>query len=301
MANLRKPVNFQSPYDVTSLVTFQGQRAIEGACTGAYMVSAVGNIVVAVTDWRGGLTNVPGYPSVVFKHTVGLVASQVEHPDGVDPSNMEASFFVKSTDLREADIESGKWDYGSFTVFTTNALALNMGQMIVERGRFGKFTQAGTKFTVELHGLNEALQQVIGKVTEELCDADYGDARCGLNLAARAEVKTGTLTSVTNQYTFRDTSRTEGAEYFDNGRGAWLTGLNAGFPFHVDSWNNSTKEFRLRTPAPFLPVAGDTYTVNRGCKKRVVDCSLPDRLNIKNMRATPFVPLEEEFIAVPNA
>lgn len=300
MANLRKPVNYQSPYDVTSLIAFQAQRAIEGACTCAYMVSAVGSIVVAVTDWRGGLTNVPGYPSVVFKHTIGLVASQVEHPDGTDPSNCEVDFLIKSADITEADVESGKWDHGSFTVFTTNALDLRMGQMIVQRGYFGKWDQAGSRYTVELRGINEALQQVIGKVTDELCDADYGDARCGLNLAARGEIHTGTLTSVTNNATFRDTSRTEGAEYFDNARGAWLTGLNAGFPFHVDTWNTSTKEFKLRRPAPFLPVAGDTYTVNRGCKKRKVpDCL--DRENVINLRGTPDVPPEEEFISVPNA
>ena len=300
MANLRIPVNYQSPYDETSLVAFQGQRAIEGACTGAYMLSAVGSIVVAVTDWRGGLTGVPGYPGVTFKHTTGLVASQVEHPDGVDPSNMEADFFVKSTDLTEADIEAGKWDHGSFIVFTTNALALNMGQMIAQRGYFGKWEQAGPRYRVELRGINEALQQIIGKVTDELCDADYGDARCGLDLAARGEIHTGTVTSVTNHYTFRDTGRTEAAEYFDNARGAWLTGLNAGFPFHVDMWNPTTKEFRLRRPAPFLPGAGDTYTVNRGCKKRKVpDCL--DRGNVINHRGTPDVPTEEEFIAVPNA
>lgn len=299
MANLRKPVNYQSPYDVTSLIAFQGKRAIEGMCTAAYMVSAVGNLEVAVTDKRGGLTGVPGYPGITFKHTIGLTASRVEHPAGTDAANLEADFFVNDEGLTEADIEAGKWDHGSFTLFTTNANALDMGQMIIARGFFGKFEQHDGMYRVELKGINEALQQTIGKVTEDLCDADYGDARCGLDLVARGEVHTGTLTQVTNQYLFRDSGRSEAAEYFDNGRGMWLTGNNAGFPFHVDLWNPTTKEFKLRRAAPFLPVIGDTYTVNRGCKKRKVDCF--GRLNVINFRGTPDVPTGEEFATIPNA
>lgn len=263
------------------------------------MVSAIGNIIVAVTDRRGGLTGVPGYPGVEFKHTIGLTASRVEHPSGTDAANLEADFFVNSEGLTEEDIEAGKWDHGSFTLFTTNANALHMGQMIIARGFFGKFEQHDGMFRVELKGINEALNQIIGKVTEDLCDADYSDARCGLDLVARGEVHTGTLTSVTNQYTFRDTGRTEAAEYFDNARGSWLTGDNAGFPFHVDTWNATTKEFKLRKAAPFLPQAGDTYTVNRGCKKRLVDCF--DRDNVIRFRAFPFVPTGEEFLSVPTA
>lgn len=299
MSNLRKAVNLQSPYTETSLAEFRSKTVIDGICTAAYMVSAIGNVTVAVTDRQGGLTGVPGYPGVTFKHTIGLTASRVEHPAGTDATNLEADFFVNDEGLKEDDIEAGKWDHGSFTVFTTNANALDMGQEIVAKGFFGRFEQHDGIYRVELKGVNEALHQVIGRVTEELCDADYGDARCGLNLVARGEVKTGTITSVINQYTFRDSSRSEAAEYFDNGRGSFTGGNNNGFLFHVDSWNPSTKEFRLRKAMPYLPVIGDTYTVNRGCKKRLVDCL--DRDNVIRFRGFPFVPTVEEFSAIPNA
>lgn len=296
---LRKPVNYTAPYDVLSLIEWQSKRVIEGACACAYLVSAVGNIVVAVTSRRGGLSNVPGYPGVTFLHTVGLLISKVQQPDGTEPSNSEADVLINAAGLTEADIEAGKWDHGSCTLFVTNGDDPRMGQMIQQKGFFSKFEKVGKRYRVELRGINEALAQTIGKYTEELCDADYGDARCGLNLAARGEIHSGTLTSVTNAYTFRDTSRTEGAEYFDNASGIWTTGLNAGFPFHVDLWTAGTKEFRLRTAAPFLPVAGDGYTVKRGCKKRKVpDCL--DRLNVINFRGTPDVPTGTDFLMIPS-
>ncbi len=296
---LRKPVNYTAPYDVTSLIAWQGKRVIEGACACAYLVSAVGNITVAVTSRRGGLANVPGYPGVTFLHTVGLLISKVQHPADTEPSNSEADCLINAAGLTEADIEAGKWDHGACTLFTTNGDDPRMGQLIIQKGFFSKFEKVGPRYRVELRGLNEALNQTIGKYTEELCDADYGDARCGLNLVARGEIHNGTLTSVSNAYTFRDTSRTEGVEYFDNASGVWTNGLNNGFPFHVDRWASGTKEFKLRTAAPFLPVPGDTYTVKRGCKKRKVpDCL--DRLNVINFRGTPDVPTSTEFVALPS-
>lgn len=300
MANLRVPKNFSSPYDATSLITHLSKRTVDGICVGAYMKSAIGNLEIGFTDRRGGLVAVPGYPGgLVFKHTSGLSVSKLQHPSDVEPSNVEADIFIKDSSIKETDIEAGVWDHAAFTLFITNGDDLRMGQIIYQTGFFGKFEQTGSRYRVELRGINEALAQTIGRVTEELCDADYGDARCGLNLVARGEIHTGTLTSVTNQFTFRDTGRSEGAEYFDNGRGQWLTGLNAGFPFHVDTWTNTTKEFKLRSAAPFLPVIGDTYTVNRGCKKRKVpDCL--DRLNVINFRGTPDVPTQSEFITLPS-
>lgn len=300
MANLRVPKNHQSPYDATSLLTYLSKSTIDGVCTGVHMISAVGNIVVAVTDWQGGLTGVPGYPGVTFKHAVGISTSKADLPSDISAANIEADFFVNAEGMQEDEIESGKWDHGAFTLFITNPNALNMGQIIIAKGFFGQFEQRDRVFQVELLGINEALKQVIGKVTERECDADYGDARCGLDLVARGEVHTGALTSVVSRSVFRDTSRTEAAEYFDNGRGMWLTGDNTGFPFHVHSWDAATKEFTLRQSTPYLPAAGDTYTVNRGCKKRKVpDCL--DRDNVINFRGTPDVPTGEEFLAIPDA
>ena len=296
---LRKPGNYQSPYDVVSLIDYLSKRTIEGVCACAYLTSAIGNLTVAVTSRRGGLSNVPGYPGVTFLHTVGLLISKVQHPEDTEPSNSEADCLINAAGLTETDIEAGKWDHGACTLFVTNGDDPRMGQMIIQRGFFSKFEKTGQRYRVELRGLNEALAQTIGKYTEDLCDADYGDPRCGLDLAARGEIKSGTLTNVTNAYTFRDSSRTEGAEYFDNASGIWTSGLNNGFPFHVDSWNPTTKEFRLRTAAPFLPVNGDGYTVKRGCKKRKVpDCL--DRNNVINFRGTPDVPTDTDFTALPS-
>lgn len=298
MPNLRIPQNWQSPSDVNSLITFHASTAIEGLCTCAYMVSAIGNIVVGVTDWGSNLTSVPGYPGVTFKSTIGMRASRLEQPSGVDPANIEIDVFISSAALSEVDISSGKWDHGTCRIFTTNALALHMGQIIEADGFFSEFKKLGSIYTTELRGKNEATRQVIGRVTEPTCDADHGDARCKRDLVALGEVHTVALTTVTSQSVFRASSLTQGDDYFTNAKGRFTTGQNTGFEFVVDTWTPGTKEFKLRQQMPFLPVNGDTIEVKRGCRKRKADCI--ERENIINMRAFADIPTIEAFTRLPN-
>lgn len=294
--NLRVPVNYQSPHTASSLLNYFASASFN-VCLGAYTVSSIGGIVSAVTSWSNDITNVPGYAGVTFSSVGGVTPSQYEQPSGLDAVNMEQDVFLMPLGLDEDDVLAGKWDAAECTVFQMNPDTPNMGQLILLHGNLAKFEQQGRMIRTEIRGLNDKLSQMIGRVTKFLCDADYGDARCKLDLAARGEVHTGTLTSVTSQSVFRDTSRTEGPEYFDNAKGAFLTGNNAGFEFHVNTWNNVTKEWLLHFPMPYLPVAGDTYTINRGCEKRPSDCTA--RGNIINHRGFPHMRTLELVAKLP--
>jgi uncharacterized phage protein (TIGR02218 family) len=254
-------------------------------CLGAYTVSSIGGIVSAVTSWSSDIVSVPGYPGVTFNSVGGVTPSQFEQPSGLDPVNMEQDVFLMPLGLDEDDVLAGKWDGAEATVFQMNPDTPNMGQIILVQGNLAKFEQQGRIIRCEIRGLNDKLSQMIGRVTKFLCDADVYDARCKLDATARGEIHTGTLTSATSQSVFRDTARTEGVEYFNNARGAFTTGNNAGFEFHVNTWNPATKEWLLNFPMPYLPVAGDAYTIKRGCLKRPGDCTA--RGNIINYRGYP--------------
>lgn len=297
MANLRIPQNWQSPSNVNSLINWMAGASIDGACLCAYMVSAIGNTIIGVTSWSNDLTGVPGYPGITFRSTTGMTASKAEHPSGTDAANVEADVFISSLGITEADVQAGKWDGGACTLFRANANDLSMGQLIVAKGRFSQFKQIGQIFRTELQGHNQALRQRIGRVTSLLCSADVYDSKCKLDAVARGEVHTVTLSQVTSQTQFRASSLTQGAEYFDNAKGGFDTGNNAGFEFHVNTWDSSLKEFVLRRAMPFVPQVGDQITVFRGCKKRKQDCV--DRDNIINMRAQPDIPTIEEFLRLP--
>lgn len=295
MSNLRIPTNYTGIYDATSLIAHMAGSTLT-MCVCAHIVSPLDSSVVAMTSYSSDLTNVPGYPGVTFKSTTGVTASKVEHPSDITPWNMEADLFLVAAGITEADALAGKWSNAAVTVFVTNYEALNMGQL-QSKGKLSEFRQMGQVLVTEIRGLNQALGQQIGRVTRPECDADFGDARCGLDLSALGFIKTGSLTGVTSQLVFTDTGRSEGVEYFNNGKFLFTSGSNSGYEFQVDNWNSSTKTFTLRTAAPYLPVIGNTYSAKRGCQKRDTDCI--GFSNISNFRGFPTIPTPEQLLRLP--
>ena len=300
MTNLRVPVNFTGIYDATSLITHLGQADMT-PCVCAYITPTIGSGAIGITSLNADLTGVPGYVGVTFKSTTGITASKVEHPSGLSPSNLETDVFLLTAGFTEADVLAGKWAHAPVTVFITNYEALNMGQLIIAKGFLSEFRQLGQMLTTEVRGFNQALTQQIGKVTRAECDADFGDARCGLNLSALGFIKTGTLTGVTSQTVFTDTARTEGANYFDNGVITWTSGNNNGYSQQIDSWNSSTKTWTLRTPTPYLPVIGDGYSAKRGCRKNFERDCVTTFSNGINHRGHPHIMTIENLTRLPQS
>lgn len=270
--NLRKPINFQSPYDVTSLITHRGQSTTT-QCVCAYVVSEVTGAVVGITSWSEDLRNVPGYPGVVFKSTTGVTASKAEITEGSHPANMETDIFLLTAGISEADVLAGVWTHAEATVFVTNYMAVKMGQLVIMAGYLGQFVQKGRMLTTELQSYSGALTVMIGTVTRPECANDLGDAKC--QVALGPFTKTGSITSAISTDSFADIGRTETGDYFQNGKFRFDTGPNAGLGwFQIDSWDQTTKTWVLRRALPYMPVVGNTYTAIRGCRKRPdADCT----------------------------
>lgn len=296
MTALRTPQNFQSPYDATSLPAHWAQSTLT-PCACLYVVSIISGAVKAATSFSADISSVPGYPGVTFKSTAGASASNVEAQQGQAPTNMEIDLFLLTVSMSEADILAGLWTGAEATLFLMNYEAPKMGQYIMARGDLGQIVQRGQMFSAEIMGWNNRLARNYGKVTRPECSRTYGDSLCTLDLAARGEVKTGTLTSVTSQTVFVDSGRSEADDYFGNGEIRFDTGNNAGFTFHVDAYDGTLKKFTLRTPTPYLPITGDTYTATRGCRKRPADCK--DRSNILNADFFEWIPTLEELQRLP--
>lgn len=295
-AFLRTPVNYSAPYTAASLPAHYAGATLT-ICACAKVVSPIDGSVVAFTTWSRNLTSVPGYPGVAFKTTTGMSASNVEIQQGQNAGNMEADLFLIAAGITEADALAGKWTHAETTIFVTNYEILNMGQYVTHKGNLGQFVQKGKMLSAEIMGFNQVLIQTYGKVTRGECSRTYGDSLCTLDLAARGEVKTGTLTGVTSQAVFADSGRSEADDYFGNGEFRFTSGSNNGYLFKIDSYNGTTKTFGLRTSAPYLPVIGDTYSAKRGCRKRPADCL--NRSNTINADFFPWIPTIEDLSRLP--
>lgn len=295
---MRLGVNFQSPYTATSLPTYMANPDLGVMAVCAYMVSPITGDVIALTSLDVDLTGVPGYPGVTFVSTAGVTASKVEHPEGTSAWNMEADLFLVAAGITEADALAGVWSNAPVTVFVTNYDTLNMGQLQM-KGFLSEFRQMGAALVTEIRGFNQSLVQLVGRVTRAECDADLYDLRCGLDAAGRGEDHSGSVTTGTSQTVFRDSSRSETSDYFQNAKGVFTSGLNTGFQFHVDYWDATNKEFTLRMALPYVPQVGDDYDIVRGCRKRFQEDCIAKFDNAENFRGFPGIPDVETFTKLP--
>jgi uncharacterized phage protein (TIGR02218 family) len=300
MSFLRTPQNVQSPYTSASLPAHYAGTTLT-ICACAKVTSPIDGSVVAFTTWSRDLRNVPGYSGVVFKTTTGMSASNVEVQQGQNAGNMEADLFLLAAGITEADALAGKWTHAETIIFVANYQALGMGQYITHKGHLGQFVQKGKMLSVEIMGLNACLVQTYGKTTRGECSRTFCDGLCTLTIADFTV--TGSLTSVTDQNIFADSSRSEGSDTFGNGEFLFTSGQNSGYRFKIDSFASGL--FGLRTPTPYLPQVGDTYSAVYGCRKRPSDCKTRVKIdttpvnNILNTDAMEWIPIIEDLNRLP--
>jgi uncharacterized phage protein (TIGR02218 family) len=127
-------------------------------------------------------------------------------------------------------------------------------------------------------------QTHLGRVVQEMCDADFTDTRCGL--VAATYTVTGSATSVTSRRVFGDTTRTELDGVYTYGILTWTTGNNDGLSSAVK--NYTTGEIELVESMPRAITVGDEYSMLKGCSKTRDACVAYS--NIVNFRGFPEVP-----------
>jgi len=110
------------------------------------------------------------------------------------------------------------------------------------------------------------------------------------------------LTSVTSASVFTASARTEAADTFGAGTIQFTSGPNAGLKaLEIKSFAGGV----ITTFEPFytLPVAGNAYSMVRGCRKRLSDCQARWNgsgivSNVANFGGFPWIPTGSTYAQV---
>lgn len=231
--------------------------------------------------WKA--TRTDGYVLAVTTCTRDLLFEGVLYlaKDGFNPKaiSQEATAAVVNTDvdgalsdeITELDFEAGLWDGCTVEVFEVNYRDLSMGRLSLGTMTMGNIGVTRSAFQAELRGLTQGLQKRIGRLVTKGCPWKFGDPdTCRFPIAT--VTFSGTLTSVTDLRTFRDSARAEAADYFGAGVITFTSGDNEGQSIEVYSY---AADGTFVTHLPFLnnPAIGDTYEASAGCRKRYTeDC-----------------------------
>lgn len=246
-------------------------------------------VVMRFTDHDADLV----LDGATYLSAVGYEATAIESTSGMSVDNLDADVLLDSAGITEADLIAGRYDFAAVEIRLCNWAAPATGSILLRRGTLGEVSLRNGRARVELRGLAQALQQTVGRVFARRCDADLGDARCGVALVAHTV--TGTVSSVT---TAREVFVVSSAPLRADGVLTWTSGVNAGLQMEVRAVSGSTLSLAL--PMPYDIAAGDGYSVYSGCDKNLSTCR-DVFANVANFRGFPHIPGQDKVLAYPDA
>jgi uncharacterized phage protein (TIGR02218 family) len=234
-----------------------------------------------------------GDGSQVYKAAQGYTRTAVSSESGLEVDNVDLEGLLAAGGLELEDVRAGLYDGATALFFLVNWRDLSMGKITLRKGRLGKVTPRGGRYTAELQGLADRLAR--GEILETWspgCRADLGDDRCQADLTGLSYA--GVVSAVASRSRFTASAfvcapAATDSTYLDGGVLTWTSGNNNGSSIEVRTYTHGTKVFILPVPLPYALQVGDGFTVQVGCDKKFTTCK--NRFdNAVNFRGEPHVP-----------
>lgn len=230
---------------------------------------------------------------LTYVASTGFLPSAIKTASDLSVDNLDVDGFLDDAALRAEDLIAGLFDGARIEVFIVNWADLGQGRLLLRKGFLGEIKRADQRFSAEIRGLSNRLQQTAGKLYSRLCRVDLGSSECGVALGLRTD--TYAVTQVIAADTVRIvTARATG--FFTFGKATFTTGANAGAVNEVLLHDGQT--IRLFVPMPRPIVVGDQIVLVAGCDKTPETCNAKFA-NILNFRGEPHIPGNDKVFSYP--
>lgn len=193
--------------------------------------------------------------------------------------------------ITEDDILLGRYD--GATVETWRVNWADAGQRLLLRtDTIGEIVREDGVFRAELRSPQQGLNATHGRIYQGLCDAEVGDARCGVDLTNPAFRSFATVTALDDPYRVVVSGLGGFASgWFGFGSAFWTDGrrdgLRDGVIRHDRIGASDVLAFAVRVGDWVVP--GDTLTVTAGCDRRFATCKAKFANGV-NFRGFPHIP-----------
>ena len=258
-----------------------------------WKITRTDGAIFGFTDHDLSLT----FAGTIYEPESGFVPSEIRSAQdfSVDAQDVEGA--LSSDRITETDILDGRWDNAEVEVWRVNWAAVDQ-RVLMRRGNLGDIRRGRNSFVAEVRSLAHWLNQTIGRTYQFSCDADLGDARCGVNLTSPLWSASGTVATLSGSRGFTATALGSFAtDTFTLGVVSWTSGANAGRKAEIASFAaGAVKLFE----APVRPIAvGDAFLATAGCDKQFATCATKFGNGV-NFRGFPHMPGEEAVLRYPN-
>jgi uncharacterized phage protein (TIGR02218 family) len=236
------------------------------------------------------------FDGVTYEPASGLRGATFESSAGLAPGRATAEGAISAEFIAEADLDAGLWDGARVDVWRVDWEAPEH-RVQIWSGRLSEVVRQGARFTAELVSLKADLERPVGRVYARTCDADVGDARCGVDLDGPAFRGEGFVTEMLGSKRVRVSGLPGfGDGWFVGGVLTWTSGANTGAVGRVI--RHAGEQIELAAPPRFAIEAGDAFAVTAGCDKRFATCGAKFS-NRDNFRGFPHMPGPDAVLAGP--
>lgn len=235
------------------------------------------------------------FDGTTFEAHAGFTASTIESSLGLSVDNMEAEGALQSARLDEQRLQAGDFDHAQIEIWRVNWNDVSQ-RVLLRKGHLGEVTYGDGAFKAEVRGLSHLLGQQKGRLYQFGCEAELGDARCGVSLSIAAYADAGVVVSVEEAalvlsgIAFADDWATRGRLTFTSGAGAGKS-----VPVKRQRSIGVLTRVDLSQALPFTVSAGDAVSLVAGCDKQFATC-VAKFSNAAHFRGFPHMP-GTDFVA----
>lgn len=232
---------------------------------------------------------------LVYRATPGMLPSSISLSDGFDTDTLDVKGALTSDAIRAADLNAGRWDGASVSIFMVDWEAPQGDRLAIARGELGEVTIDGDAFEAELKGPTALLDRPVVEHTSPDCRAALGDRRCRIDMAARTRLTR--IAAIIDEDVF-DVGEAASGNAYGYGTLRWIGGANCGLDSAI--LRSDGARLTLREPPPYAPVIGDLVELREGCDKRLATCAARFG-NAANFRGEPHLPGIDLLTRYPGA
>lgn len=261
-----------------------------------WKVERTDGVILGFTDHDVALT----FEGLSYLPAHGLEGGELTSKLGGSVDTSEVLGVLHSDAISDDDLTLGRYDGATVTTTRVNWL----DPEVRDRQRvdtIGEVTREDGLFRAELRSAQQDMNIVQGRRYQSLCDAELGDARCGVDLDDPQFTFAASVLEVVNRQTLRigDLSAFEKG-WFSHGKVLWQAGQRMGLTDRViaHAVNGTDHLLSFDGPVGGWVQPGDALQLVTGCDKAHATCRLKFA-NVGNFRGFPHIPGNDFLLSYP--
>jgi uncharacterized phage protein (TIGR02218 family) len=263
-----------------------------------WRIARIDGVVLGFTDHDLSLS----FDGTDYLPAHGLDGGEAPAKLGPQTETTEVVGVLHSDAIAEDDILLGRYDGAEVETWRVNWRDVSV-RHLVRRATIGEIVREDGAFRAELRSGQQALNRPMGRLYQALCDAELGDARCGVDLEDEAYRADATVLEVRDRYRLAvDGLGTFDEGWFGLGSAAWGEGKRSGLTDRIVAHARigGVDVLSFMVPVGDWVIAGDAFVARAGCDRRFATCR-EKFSNGVSFRGFPHIPGNDFLLRYPRS